>query len=231
MYIPNPLQCYTCFKFGHNEKKIAKKDQELVCYNCGGNGDEHNAEDCKHETKCVNCGEAHTAKSRQCTKWQLEKEVLTVKYKQSISFPEARKIVNARHAPPSVQYSSVVKSGSDKSIVTVDAQTQTSTADIPKQTKESTDQTKDTTKQTQNTKNVPHYTSNKKNSSAPKQKIQIDTGRVKKGSDDPIQIHNRFSIWNRDDEDDWSAPPSSSTKQTTKESRIKRLSTSDEMEN
>ena len=121
VYIPSPLQCYDCFKFGHGTKSCRASD---ICGNCGGDGYKHNEQDCKYPTKCVNCNEEHNARSKDCPIWKLEKEVLQVKYTQNIAFPEARKIVRARHSPPTSSYSSITKSGT-RSVKCVDVQTQT----------------------------------------------------------------------------------------------------------
>ena len=35
LFIPNPLQCYTCFKFGHHERRCKKSTSESLCRRCG----------------------------------------------------------------------------------------------------------------------------------------------------------------------------------------------------
>ena len=54
--------------------------------------------------KCANCGGEHVA-----TSWKREKEIVTIKYKESLSFPETRKIVNIRFSLNNM-YSTVAKS-------------------------------------------------------------------------------------------------------------------------
>jgi len=49
--------------------------------------------DCRNEPKCVNCSGAHSASSKECPKWALEKKVQAVKAERGVSFIEARKIV------------------------------------------------------------------------------------------------------------------------------------------
>ena len=68
-YIPNPLRCFCCQKFGHHQSKCTRKP---ICPKCGEDG--HPEEDCSSPVKCVNCEGAHPAFSRQCPKWQLEKK-------------------------------------------------------------------------------------------------------------------------------------------------------------
>ena len=88
----------------------------------------------------MNCGEEHYSTSRACKVWQKEKEIITIKYREGLSFAEARKIVDARQALGS--YSSVTKSNTAKSVNLKDAQTQTSDASV---------QTDSLNKQTSNT--------------------------------------------------------------------------------
>ena len=45
--------------------------------------------------RCMNCDGAHQAYSKSCPMWQTEKEVLRVKHTQNISFPDARRQVEA----------------------------------------------------------------------------------------------------------------------------------------
>ena len=72
--------------------------------------------------KCVNCGGEHMSTSRICDHWRKEKEIVTVKHKESLSFPEARKIVESRHSLPS-SFSTVLKT--NKKVELKDANTQT----------------------------------------------------------------------------------------------------------
>ena len=233
IYIPNPLLCFNCFKFGHGSKTCRV---QLVCPNCSGNGHQHNEKDCKYPLKCINCGEEHSARSKECKTWKKEKEVLQVKYTQNIAFPEARKIVNAKYAVPTSSYSSVTKSV-NKSAEFVDAQTQTvdSTTKPETNVKENTKSNKP--QQTTSTKvvqNTPHYqnssktnTTNKQSqrvSQTPRQKIDLKTDRVKKGSNDPIQNRNRFELLDEDMEDDGDSVPDYPPPPVTKEGKITRIS-------
>ena len=58
-YIPNPLRCYKCQKFGHGKGQCKGK---LVCFKCSEEG--HEGPDCTNDAKCANCGEAHMASSK-----------------------------------------------------------------------------------------------------------------------------------------------------------------------
>ena len=212
VYIPNPLQCFNCFKFGHGASKCTADE---VCPNCSGDGIQHNEKDCKYPVKCINCNGEHSARSKHCPVWKEEKEVLQVKYTQNLAFPEARRIVKARHAPPPATYSSVTKTATVRSVQCVDAQIQTdilakNIPDISVQ-QTSNNSSKSNEPSTKVTQNIPHYeTTNKSNSTnkqqsrrvsqTPKQKIDITTDRVKKGSKDPIQNHNRYAALSDEEE-------------------------------
>ena len=106
-YIPNPLRCYNCQKFGHHESKCLKP---TVCKKCGESGSDHIELSCSNPTKCPNCQGNHTADSKDCIVWKREKEVNQIKYTNNISFPEARKIVQSKNLHPTKSYSDVTKS-------------------------------------------------------------------------------------------------------------------------
>ena len=113
MYIPNPLQCYTCYKYGHHESKCRKTTEEKVCRRCTALCSEHDADvnECKNALKCSNCGGEHYSTSRSCLVWKREKEIVTVKCKEGLSFPEAKKIVETRFNL-TVSYANVTKNNS-----------------------------------------------------------------------------------------------------------------------
>ena len=192
LYIPNPLQCYKCFKFGHHERQCNADDH---CKRCGTNEVETSHNDpCTKPLKCLNCGEDHFSTSRSCRVWQKEKEIITVKYRESLSFAEARKIVFARQALSS-SYSSVTKSNTVKTVDLKDAQTQTNDVSV---------QTDSIQNQTSNTVKAQKATMNKKpekpvrNTSPAKSRKEVLSDRLPKGSDDQIQQHNRFHCLDED---------------------------------
>ena len=83
IYIPNPLQCYACFKYGHHEKKCRLYGGDELCRRCGVTGVTHDESRCTNDVKCVNCGEDHPSTSRLCKIWKLG-EIVTIKYRGSI---------------------------------------------------------------------------------------------------------------------------------------------------
>ena len=80
------------------------------------------ADDCQKKLKCVSCGGEHMATARSCPVWQREKEI--VKYREGLSFQDARKILNSRIVL-SGSYAMAAKGKQVKATELKDAQTQT----------------------------------------------------------------------------------------------------------
>ena len=104
-YIPNPMRCFKCNRFGHT-KQFCKS--AATCAKCTSL--EHSSEDCSsNRPLCINCRESHAAYSKECCKWKEEKEILTIKVKNNISFAEARKQYRLAH-PLQKSFAAVVRS-------------------------------------------------------------------------------------------------------------------------
>ncbi|GBL91751.1 hypothetical protein AVEN_71388-1 [Araneus ventricosus] len=71
-YIPNPLRCFKCQRFGHSK---ASCRGTLTCARCAEAG--HDRSNCTESEKCVNCKGSHTSFSRLCSAWKFEKESRT----------------------------------------------------------------------------------------------------------------------------------------------------------
>ncbi|GFW90111.1 uncharacterized protein TNCV_1789331 [Trichonephila clavipes] len=87
-YIPNPLSCFKCQRFGHSETSCRG---QLTCSRCASVG--HASTDCSLERKCVNCSQPKYSNSKFCPKWKTEKEIQTIKINRNISYLEARKLI------------------------------------------------------------------------------------------------------------------------------------------
>ncbi|XP_055924443.1 uncharacterized protein LOC129956543 [Argiope bruennichi] len=103
-YIPNPLRCFQCQRFGHSK---ANCRGTLTCARCAEKG--HDGQQCSAPEKCVNCGGSHTSFSRSCERWTLEKKIITVKIKEALSYPEARKKILSQTPTPGLSYASAVQ--------------------------------------------------------------------------------------------------------------------------
>lgn len=250
IYIPNPLQCYRCFRFGHDEDNCSQPGDK-TCPKCAQSGiDFSHIELCTNEIKCRNCGNSHSARSKECSFWKKEKEILRIKYTQNITFPEAKKIFETMSSisTASTTYASVTRNlGNCTCKCTCQQPNMTITEKSTSKPVSNTTTSKPTSNVTLNLKAPtdggaagvggsrgatvsdpvriaeisteisggsvgadasagdtvpvtvkPRTKANKKNS--PKEKIKLDTGRIQKGSDDPIQAHNRFEALSGDSE-------------------------------
>ncbi|GBN17269.1 hypothetical protein AVEN_85890-1 [Araneus ventricosus] len=103
-YIPNPLRCFQCQRFGHSKTSCRGT---LTCARCAEVG--HESTDCTRAEKCVNCKGEHTSFSRNCSVWKQEKEIISTKIKKQISYQEARKLVKSQTPTPGNSYVSVAK--------------------------------------------------------------------------------------------------------------------------
>ena len=213
VYIPNPLRCYNCQVFGHHEDNCLKKP---ICGNCGGEKHCSDVRNCGETPKCANCNGNHPVSSRDCPSWKKEKQILTVKYQRSITFFEARKIVEEQISAPGKSYASITKGAGVKC---TDAQTQTdetynvqltSTASgggpTPKSGQNAggglppAPQTsvgggprpaqKPSSVLEKNKDGASSGRHSRDQNNAPKKKI--DTDKVSKGSDDPIKSNNIY---------------------------------------
>ena len=103
-YIPNPQRCFQCQKFGHTKNSCKGKAV------WAGSGEEgYNLDDCQNEPKCVNCQGDHVAISRDCPKWKIEKDIVTLKYTEKISFADARKRLQPSFDPSKDSYATVTQ--------------------------------------------------------------------------------------------------------------------------
>ncbi|GFS26704.1 nucleic-acid-binding protein from mobile element jockey [Elysia marginata] len=71
-YVPTPMRCYKCHKFGHGREKCRRKDP--ICGKCGKVG--HAADSCKNDPHCINCQGEHAASDKVCPKYVEEQAIL-----------------------------------------------------------------------------------------------------------------------------------------------------------
>ena len=211
IYVPNPLRCFNCQRFGHHESDCPI-DYCSVCEKCGTGGFHHLASACPNPVKCVNCGLNHLSRSNVCEVWKKEKEIMKIKVTRNLTYLEARRIVE--HTPETT-FSTIVQSAIAKPEIKNDY-TQTSENDkiissstkvlIPTKyktnksqpsSKASTPQSKQpSTSQVEPAKNresrSKNRTSPRKKSQSPK-KNQRDKIKLTRVQDEPIKLKNTFS--------------------------------------
>ena len=90
LFVPNPMRCFNCNKFGHTSQrcKVAAK-----CPGCGK--DKHEGQ-CVGPKLCSNCNGPNASSAKDCPVWLKEKEIQCVPVEKRISFPEARQLVEAK---------------------------------------------------------------------------------------------------------------------------------------
>ena len=104
VYIPNPIRCFKCQRYGHFKSSCTHNE---VCAKCGQTG--HESEQCNNAPNCVNCSGKHAANAKDCPKWLEEKAIQKLKYEKNISYPEAKKLYMPVQPQPGVStYASTV---------------------------------------------------------------------------------------------------------------------------
>ena len=71
-FVPNPLRCYICKKYGHHEDACRGKEVSGKC--CQKDSD-HHMNECEFPNKCTNCGGDHPVYARSRESWRIEKEI------------------------------------------------------------------------------------------------------------------------------------------------------------
>ena len=104
-YIPNPLRCFQCQRYGHAKTSCRGS---VTCARCAEVG--HDNKTCKNSECCINCRGDHPAYSRVCPKWIFEKEIQAVKLTNNLTYPEARRLIESRTPSAGISFSNVVKS-------------------------------------------------------------------------------------------------------------------------
>ena len=118
-YIPNPMQCFRCQRYGHLKTRC---NRPAACPECG-EPEHEDPTQCPNAPHCANCKGAHAAYSKVCPHWLKEKQVIKIKTEKNITFPEARKLVESNSQTPT--YASKAAAATPAPKVTTSVQTQT----------------------------------------------------------------------------------------------------------
>ena len=155
-YIPKPLRCFKCQRFGHFKTSCRGN---LTCGCCSAVG--HDSLNCNEAFCCVNCKKDHPTYLRACEKWIKEKEIQALCSKQNISYIEARKIINSRTPTIGLSYAVAASKPKGKNFKSIGIQTECSnTSDSQYPTKKIQPQTsnKNSKKQTETATEVLNLT-------------------------------------------------------------------------
>lgn len=185
-YIPNPLRCFRCQRFGHHKNNC--KNEE-ICPKCGKN--DHQEDGCQGPLQCVNCNGDHAAFSRNCPRWMEEKDLQKIKTTNNISIREAKQIQKSQK-PTSHQitYATVVTQKKTSSV-----STQTSITWVKEQSEVpvAPQRPAEVKKKNQATSVAAPLSS----TTTPK---PVTSSRQPKGSDDVIATYNRYGPLSDDEE-------------------------------
>ena len=108
-YIPRPMRCFKCQRYGHSQTSCRRT---AACCRCGKGG--HSEKDCKSEPRCLNCQGPHAASSKECPKWKEEEAIQRYRAQHGGTFAQARAAVIVDLAPTvrGKSFANVVRSGS-----------------------------------------------------------------------------------------------------------------------
>ena len=110
-YIPLPRRCFNCQNYGHSGAKCRRIIP--VCSRCGDDIiNDHKEETCQRPINCTHCQEPHSVASRNCPRYQMEKEILFIKTKEHLTFKEARARINFNRNNRTPTYASITKNNS-----------------------------------------------------------------------------------------------------------------------
>ncbi|GBM45767.1 hypothetical protein AVEN_208086-1 [Araneus ventricosus] len=87
-FIPSPLQCFNCQRFGHS-KDVYKGKSTCSRFAVP----EHSSAERTVDPKCINCQKPHTADSKECVRWKMEKRIQELKITKTFSYFDARNLV------------------------------------------------------------------------------------------------------------------------------------------
>ena len=80
------------------------KGEKGICSNCSK--EDHS--ECDSPSYCVNCSWSHSATSKSCERYLLEREIQTIHSKEHVTFQKAKKRVMTQFIRPGVSYASVI---------------------------------------------------------------------------------------------------------------------------
>ena len=114
-FVPNPLRCFKCQRYGHGQSTCKGLP---ICHKCGNK--DHGDDPCTGPLKCVNCAGGHASSSKQCQIWIKERAIQKLKVEKKLPYVEAKRQVEAsQHKVPAG------RSYADVTTNKIDASTQT----------------------------------------------------------------------------------------------------------
>lgn len=87
LYIPNPMRCHNCNRYGHTKTKCFRVP---ICPKCAKPIPEGHEEIQCEPIKCSNCHQNHTSFDRNCPTFTMEKEIIKIKTMDRITYYRAK---------------------------------------------------------------------------------------------------------------------------------------------
>jgi len=96
-YIPRPLRCFKCNRYGHVANHCRGKLHSSIC-----SGEHKYSDSSAAASKCPNCGGRHSANEKICPRYQKESEILKLKTVANLSYADACKELRTSRNPPAL---------------------------------------------------------------------------------------------------------------------------------
>lgn len=111
-YIPSPLRCTNCQRFGHSRGRCRT---ERICSKCALPA---NHDECTNK-KCVNCNNLHYSFDRKCPRYIEESEITKIKTIYRLTYPEAKKQYKLKNPViPNITFAEIAKSSIQNNLIT-----------------------------------------------------------------------------------------------------------------
>ena len=86
-FIPTPVRCYKCQKFGHTKFNCRKNK---VYTKFGQEDHKPTLKNVRRKQNAKNCQGKHASNDKECPKWKEKKEIQRIKAERGISYTEAK---------------------------------------------------------------------------------------------------------------------------------------------
>ena len=103
-YVPNPIRCYNCQRFGHVTGRCKHSE---TCARCSET--RHKDDTCTKGYKCINCGDQHASYNKKCSYYKREFDIQHIKVLKNVYFFEARTIFQKNHGQRVMNYAGATK--------------------------------------------------------------------------------------------------------------------------
>ena len=103
-YKPSPIQCFNCFQYGHVATKCKKGKK---CFKCSEELGQEENHSCSNYY-CYHCEGEHSPKSRLCSRYKFEQDIIEIANNEYVSFGKAKGRLMGANKSPESTYAKVV---------------------------------------------------------------------------------------------------------------------------